>query len=199
MIASLTGTIASKSPTHVVLDVGGVGYEVAMPGSAIVRLPAAGQRVTVLTHMHVREDEISLFGFSSAADKAVFRALIAVTGVGPKLALAVLSVMDPARLADAIAREDVTAICEVPGVGKRLAQRLIVELTDKLAVPELVGIGSPGAPAAGPVAIEARQALVGMGFTTSEAAAALAGAPDGGTVAELITWALKRLGTGTQP
>jgi Holliday junction DNA helicase RuvA len=197
MIASLTGVVAAKSPTHVVVDVGGVGYEVAMPASAIAALPPLGQRVTVLTHLNVREDEMSLFGFRTAADKEAFRLLISVSGVGPKVALAVLSAMDPATLADAVAREDLTAICEVPGVGKKLAQRLVMELKDKLDVPEFAGPGAGGSgPVAGRAAVEARNALVGMGFTSAEAGAAVAGAPEDATVAELVTYALKRIGAG---
>ena len=198
MIASLTGTLAAKSPTHIVIDVGGVGYEVAMPGSAIAALPAVGERVSVLTHLNVREDELSLFGFRTAADKETFRLLISVSGVGPKVALAILSAMDPATLADAVAREDLTAICQAPGVGKKLAQRLVMELKDKLDVPEFAGAGTGagGAAVAGPAAMEARAALVGMGFTTAEASAAVTGAPDGAGVAEIVTYALKRIGAG---
>ena len=197
MIASLTGVVAAKSPTHVIVDVGGVGYEVAMPASAIAALPSLGQRVTVLTHLNVREDEMSLFGFRTAADKEAFRLLISVSGVGPKVALAVLSAMDPATLADAVAREDMTAVREVPGVGKKLAQRLVMELKDKLDVPEFAGTGGVGRPPmAGPAAVEARTALIGMGFTSAEAGAAVAGAPEGATVAEVVTYALRRIGTG---
>lgn len=199
MIASLTGILLSKTPTHVVLDVGGVGYEVAMPGSSIVGLARVGERVTVLTHLNVREDDLSLFGFRTAADKELFRLLITVSGVGPKVALGVLSVLPPAALADAVAREDVTVICQVPGIGRKLAQRIVVDLKDKLDVPEFAaGAGSSGAGAQGPgpAAIEARQALVGMGFTAAESAAAIAGAPDDASVAETITFALKRIGAG---
>ncbi len=197
MIASLTGVIASKTPTHVVLDVGGVGYEVAMPGSAIVELPPVGERTTVLTHLNVREDDLSLFGFRTSTDKEIFRLLITVSGVGPKVALAVLSAMSAGSLADAVAREDVTAICEVPGIGKKLAQRIVVELKDKLDVPEFAGAALGGAARpGGPAAVEARQALLGMGFTSAEAAAAVAGAPEGAGVEETITFALKRIGAG---
>jgi Holliday junction DNA helicase RuvA len=197
MIASLTGVLAAKTPTHVIVDVGGVGYEVAMPGSAIASLPPVGERVTVLTHLNVREDEMSLFGFRTAADKDAFKLLISVSGVGPKVALAVLSSMDPSTLADAVAREDLTAICEAPGVGKKLAQRLVMELKDKLDVPEFAApAGAGGATAPGPAAVEARTALIGMGFTSAEAAAAVVGAPDGAAVAEVVTYALKRIGAG---
>jgi holliday junction DNA helicase RuvA len=198
MIASLTGVLAAKSPTHIVVDVGGVGYEVAMPGSAIAGLPPVGQQVTVLTHLNVREDEMSLFGFRTAADKEAFRLLISVSGVGPKVALGVLSSMDPARLADAVSREDITAICEAPGVGKKLAQRLVMELKDKVNAPEFAAVGAArgSATAPGPAAVDARAALVGMGFTSTEAAAAVAGAPEGATVGETVTYALKRIGAG---
>ena len=198
MIASLTGLVAAKSPTHVIIDVSGVGYEVAMPGSAIVALPAIGERVTVLTYLNVREDELSLFGFRTTADKEAFRLLISVSGVGPKVALAVLSSMDPATLADAVAREDLAVICEVPGVGKKLAARLVMELADKLDIPEFAGVGAGGSGVtlAGSSAVEARGALVGMGFTSAEAAAAVAGASEGASVAEIVTYALKRIGAG---
>jgi Holliday junction DNA helicase RuvA len=197
VIASLTGVVASKSPTHLVVDVGGVGYEVAMPASSIAELPRRGERVTVLTHLHVREDEMSLFGFRTAADKELFRLLITVSGVGPKVALGVLSAMTPSTLADAVAREDVTLICEVPGIGKKLAQRIVMELKDKLDVPEFAAPGAQGASrASGPAAVQAREALVGMGFTGTEAAAAVAGAPEGASVEDTITFALKRIGAG---
>jgi Holliday junction DNA helicase RuvA len=166
-----------------------------MPGSSIAELPRLGERVTVVTHLHVREDEMSLFGFRTAADKELFRHLITVSGVGPKVALGALSAMTPAALADAVAREDVTLICEVPGIGKKLAQRIVMELKDKLDVPEFAG-GEGSARAAGPAAVEARSALVGMGFSPGEAAAAIAGAPEGATVEEAITFALKRIGGG---
>jgi Holliday junction DNA helicase RuvA len=193
MIASLTGTLAAKTPNAVIIDVGGVGYEVSMAGSAIVGLPAVGSRVTVLTHLQVREDDMSLIGFTTAAEKSAFRALIGVSGVGPRVALGVLSALSPDRLADAIAREDVTVICEAPGVGKKLAQRLIVELRDKLDAPDLVA--APGA-AAGPAGVEARDALVAMGFSAAEASAAVKGAPEGATVEETVTFGLRRIGAG---
>ena len=197
MIASLTGVLVSKTPAHVIVDVGGVGYEVAMSGSAIASLPPVGDRVTILTHLNVREDEMSLFGFRTTADKDAFKLLISVSGVGPKVALAVLSAMDPSTLADAVAREDLTAICQAPGVGKKLAQRLVMELKDKLDVPEFAGggVGGPST-APGPAAVEARTALVGMGFTSAEAAAAVAGAPDSSNVGEVVTYALRRIGAG---
>jgi Holliday junction DNA helicase RuvA len=196
VIASLTGVLAARSPGNVVIDVGGVGYEVAMPGSSIVGLGQIGDRVTVLTHLNVREDDLSLFGFRTAADKQVFRLLITVSGVGPKVALGMLSAMTPAALADAVAREDVTAICTAPGIGKKLAQRLIIELKDKLDAPEFLGASTSGAGAraAGPAAVQARDALLGMGFTTTETAAAIAGAPEGASVEDTITFALRRIG-----
>jgi Holliday junction DNA helicase RuvA len=198
VIASLTGTIAARTPGNVVIDVGGVGYEVAMPSSSIVELGQVGDRVTVLTHLNVREDDLSLFGFRTAADKQLFRLLITVSGVGPKVALGLLSAMTPAALADAVAREDVTAICVAPGIGRKLAQRLIVELKDKLDVPEFAGAGTvgTGARTSGPAAVQARDALLGMGFTSAEASAAVAGAPEGASVEETITFALRRIGAG---
>ena len=194
MIALVRGTIAAKSPTHVVIDAHGVGYEIAMPGSAIASLPGLGEKVTVLTHLHVREDEMSLFGFRFPGERSLFRLLISVSGVGPKAALALLSALTPEQLADAVAREDYAIICETPGVGKKLAQRLVMELKDKLELPDLAGTGSAGGTES--AAFEARDALVGMGFTATEASAAVKSAPEGSAVGAIVTHALKRLGSG---
>jgi Holliday junction DNA helicase RuvA len=197
MIAFLRGTVAARTGAYCELDVNGVGYRVAMPTGALAALPPAREVVTVLTYLQVREDDMSLFGFLAEDDRGMFEMLIAVTGIGPKVALSALSAFSPALLAQAVAAEDVALISTIPGVGKKTAQRLIVELKDKLEVEGLApGAGAP----AGPAHAEARDALVGMGFASAEATAAIGGfeSADGRepTVEELVRHALKRLGGG---
>lgn len=194
MIAFLTGTVAGVADGSALIDVHGVGYRVAMSASSLAALPREGDEVTVHTYLHVREDEMSLFGFESVAEREAFELLIGVTGVGPKLALAVLSSMRPDALAEAVARDDAALIATVPGVGKKTASRIILDLKDKLGVPE--GIG--GAPSAAPDALdEARQALLSMGFTAAEVAVAVTGYDGARDDAQaLLRHALRRLGGG---
>jgi len=194
MIDFVTGRIAEKGVAHVVLDVGGIGLRLAMSTGSLAALPAEGDSVTVKTYLHVREEELSLFGFESAEEKSLFGKLITVSGVGPKVALAALSSFRPAALAEAVAREDVALVSTIPGVGKKTAQRIILDLKDKLGVPDLSGaVGSMRAGAA----TEARDALLGMGFSAAEVATALdryEGAPDDSQA--LLKHALRRLGGG---
>ncbi len=136
MIAFLAGTVASKSAGHCLLEVGGIGYRLAMSTSSLAALPAVGDEVIVHTHLHVREDELSLFGFESDAEKLAFEQLITVSGVGPKVALATLSALSPDALSAAVASEDVATISGVPGIGKKTAQRIILDLKDKLGTGE---------------------------------------------------------------
>ncbi len=194
MIDFVTGRIVEKGASHVVLDVGGVGLRMAMSTGSIAALPAEGDEVTIRTHLHVREEELSLFGFENAEEKALFAKLITVSGVGPKVALAALSSFRPAALAEAVAREDVTLVSSIPGVGKKTAQRIILDLKDKLGVPDLSASGSS---LRGGAAAEARDALLGMGFSAGEIAAALDrydGAADDSQA--LLKHALRRLGGG---
>lgn len=191
MIAFLRGRVAGRTASACLLDVGGVGYRVSMPTPALAEIPREGEIVTVLTHLQVREDEWSLYGFLAEADRELFELLITVSGVGPKVALAVLSSMSVDTLAGALASEDVALISSVPGIGKKTAQRIIVELKDKLA-PEGAVSGSRGAKAS-PSQAEARDALLAMGFAPAEASAALAGV-EGATVQELLKQALRKLG-----
>jgi Holliday junction DNA helicase RuvA len=191
MIAFLTGRIAGRSATSALIDVGGVGYRLLMSTSSLAALPADGDEATVHTYLHVREDELTLYGFESEEERVLFEALIGVTGVGPKLALAVLSSLKPEALRTALARDDVTLLSSVPGVGKKTAQRLLIDLKDKLGAPALGGLGAGGSSHA---AIEARDALLGMGFSAAEAAAALRDAADGATTEQLLRAALRMLG-----
>jgi holliday junction DNA helicase RuvA len=191
MIAFLTGRVAGKAVGSALLDVGGVGYRVLMPTGSLSSLPAVGDSVTVHTYLHVREDELTLYGFENEDERGLFEALIAINGVGPKVALAVLSALRPDALRAAVAADDVAVLSSVPGVGKKTAQRLALELKDRLDMPDLAELGRGARPAA---MAEARDALLSMGFTATEAAAALRGAPDGASAEQLLKSALKSLG-----
>ena len=194
MIATLTGTVASKGIGHCVLDVGGVGFRLAMTTNSLAALPAHGDEVFVHTYLHVREDELSLFGFESEAEKAAFELLLGVTGVGPKVALATLSSLTPESLAGAVAAGDAALISSVPGLGKKTAQRIIVDLADKFETSQSGGLQSRGEGASAGAA-EAHDALLAMGFSAAEAAAALRGFEGESSDAQtLLKYALQRLG-----
>ncbi|MCU0293481.1 MAG: Holliday junction branch migration protein RuvA [Thermoanaerobaculaceae bacterium] len=164
MIGRLTGRIVELSPGEVVLDVGGVGYELRVPVSAHAVL-AGLQEATVFVHTHVREDQIALFGFPTRPERDTFRSLIAVAGVGPRTALALLSGLTPADLAGAIEGEQWRRLAAVPGIGRRTAERLIVELKGKLG-----GIAGPS----GGVREDAVSALINLGYAAKDAEAAVA-------------------------
>jgi Holliday junction DNA helicase RuvA len=198
MIAFVTGTVASRAADHCVLVVGGVGLKLLMSTQSLASLPSEGDEITVFTHLHVREDELTLFGFENEAEKSAFELLIGVSGVGPKVAMSVLSVLSASDLAAAMAREDVALVTSVPGVGKKTAQRIIIELGDKLG-----GASGPAAiPGSGAASdsahAEATEALLAMGFSAAEAATAVKGA-EGEEAADskaLVRYALQRLGGG---
>jgi len=193
VIARLTGRVAAKMPTAVVIDVGGVGFKVAMPTSSLVALPAEGDEVTVHTHLYVREDELSLYGFESAEEKSLFEQLITVSGVGPKVALSVLSAFTPDTFADALAHEDLALLSSVPGIGKKTAQRMILDLKDRLSVGGALSVTR----AAQDSATEVHAALLGMGFSSAEVTAALGGyGGPADDVQALLKYGLRRLGGG---
>jgi len=194
MIAFLTGRVAGKGASSCLLDVHGVGFRLAMSTTSVAALPAEGDEVTVHTYLYVREDELSLYGFESQAERELFERLIGVSGVGPKVALAVLSSLAPDTLKGAIAREDVTLLSSVPGVGKKTAQRMIIDLKDKLDLPDLGAGGAGGSGVDAGAAAEARDALLAMGFSSAEAALALRDAPAGSTAEEAVKHALRRMG-----
>jgi holliday junction DNA helicase RuvA len=197
MIAFLTGRVVRKAASFALLDVGGVGYKLAMTTGSLSALPSEGDEVTVWTYLYVREDELSLFGFESEAEKASFEQLITVSGVGPKVALATLSALSPDALAQAVAADDVAMISTVPGIGKKTAQRIILDLKDKLGVPELGG-GAPRGSGSGAVLAETTDALLSMGFSAAEVSAAVKGFEgDGGDPQALLKHALRRLGGGS--
>ncbi len=194
MIAFLTGRVVATRPASALIEVGGVGYQLAMSTSSLAALPAQGDEVTVWTHLHVREDELSLFGFESESEKAAFELLITVSGVGPKVALSALSAMSADTLAQAIAVEDDKLIATIPGVGKKTAQRIVLDLKDKLGAPELGSSARRGGPTL--AVAEANDALLGMGFSSAEIAIALQGSDKGADTQSLVRHALKRLGAG---
>jgi holliday junction DNA helicase RuvA len=191
VIAFLVGRVAGRGNGFALLDVGGVGYRLNMSNTSLAALPAQGDEVFVHTHLHVREDELTLFGFENEAEQHAFERLITVSGVGPKVALATLSTMDPDALATAVATDDIAMVSSVPGIGKKTAQRIILELKDKLGVPDLGQSASAQAPAAS----EAAAALLSMGISSAEATAALKGYDgDPGDVQAIVKHALRRLG-----
>jgi Holliday junction DNA helicase RuvA len=191
VIAFLTGRVAAKTPSYALLEVGGVGLRLIMSTRSLAALPAEGDTVTVHTFLVVREDELTLYGFENESERELFERLISISGVGPKVALAVLSSLQPDALRSAVAREDVALLSSVPGVGKKTAQRLILELKDKLGVPDL----GPGLAASAQLAAsEARDALLAMGFSPAEAAAALRDADPSASAEQLLRSALKTLG-----
>jgi Holliday junction DNA helicase RuvA len=165
-----------------------------MSTTSLAALPAEGDEVTVHTYLYVREDELSLYGFESLDERELFERLIGVSGVGPKVALAVLSFLSSDTLKGAIAREDVALLSSVPGVGKKTAQRMIIDLKDKLDLPDLGAGGASGPGTAGGAAVEARDALLAMGFSSAEAGLALREAPAGATAEEAVKHALRRMG-----
>jgi Holliday junction DNA helicase RuvA len=189
MIGRLTGVIAEKSPPHLLLDVGGVGYELDVPMSSFFNLPAIGERCTLLTHFVVREDAQALFGFVTPAERGTFRELVKISGVGPRTALAILSGLSVDELALAVSRQESGRLVKVPGIGKKTAERLLLELKGKLG-PEL---GAPAAPAASGAQADIVQALQALGYNEREAAAALKALPPDVAVTEGIKLALKAL------
>lgn len=195
MIAFLHGSLAGRTPASALIDVGGVGFEVGMSSISLSSLPPVGDQVRVHTCLQVRDDGMSLFGFSTLEEKALFERLITVSGVGPKVALAALSCFTSAQLATAIADQDVAAVQRIPGVGKKTASRIILELKGSLdqGVGGLFADPSP-VPAATGALDAAREALLSMGFSSAEADLALKEAPAEGSDAVLLQYALKRLG-----
>lgn len=166
MIASLRGTLAGKSPTEVTIDVGGVGFALSVPLSTSEKLGAVGSTVTLLTHLVVREDALQLFGFLAQEEREVFRILLSVTGIGPKMAQGILSGISVSELRAAIARGNTASLTAVPGIGRKLADRLVVELRDKIG--KLEGASHAGAGEGAPGAhqrSEAILALISLGYS----------------------------------
>ena len=190
MIGKLTGTLLEKSPPQVLIDCGGVGYEVDVPMSTFYGLPELGQKVALLTHFVVREDAQLLYGFATHTEREAFRQLIKVSGVGPRMALSLLSGMGVAELAQAVTAQEAGRLVKVPGIGKKTAERLLLELKGKL--------GADLGPLAGDLPLgdahgDIGQALIALGYSDKEAAAALKALPADVGVSEGIKLALKAL------
>ena len=194
MIAFLNGILAGKTQDTAFIDVGGIGYAVGMAAGSLAKLPETGERVQVHTHLYVREDAISLFGFLSVEEKNLFLRLNSVSGIGPKVALSALSVFSPQQLVAAITSQDVALVSKIPGVGKKTASRIILELKGSLDA-DLLGAAAGAAPVgAGSVLQCVADALLSMGFTSAEIEIALKGAPEDADEPVLLQYALKRLG-----
>ena len=190
MIGKLSGTLLEKNPPQVLVDCGGVGYEVDVPMSTFYGLPELGQRVALLTHFVVREDAQLLYGFATHAEREGFRQLIKVGGVGPRMALSLLSGMSVGELAQAVTAPEAGRLVKVPGIGKKTAERLLLELKGKLGAD----LGLPaGAALPGDAHGDIGQALIALGYSDKEATAALKALPADVGVSEGIKLALKAL------
>ncbi len=185
MIGRLSGKLTAKNPPQILVEVGGVGYEVDVPMSTFYSLPSAGASVTLFTHLVVREDAHVLYGSASAEERSVFRQLIRVSGIGPRTALAVLSGMSVADLAQSIALQDAGRLVKIPGIGRKTAERLLLELKGKLAE----SVGEPTTERGADVV----NALVALGYSDKEALAAAKGLAPDMPLAEAIRAALKTL------
>ena len=190
MIGKLTGMLLEKNPPQILIDCHGVGYEVDVPMSTFYNLPALGEKISLLTHFVVREDAQLLYGFGSAAEREAFRQLVKISGIGPRTALSVLSGMSVGDLSQAITAQDSGRIIKVPGIGKKTAERLLLELKGKLGADlNLPG----GGPAQSDVQSDIQQALMALGYSDKDAAAALKALPKDVGVSEGIKLALKAL------
>ena len=191
MIALLSGILFAKTPPRVIVQTAGLGYEVDLPMSSFYGLPAVGQSVTLLTHLVVREDAHLLYGFVTEGERSAFRELIKISGIGPRIALAVLSGLTVEQLSQAVALQDTASLVKVPGIGKKTAERMLLELKGRLADAR------PGVAGRLPVAegstAEVSTALLALGYSEKEALAAVRALPPGLDVAEGIRQALKQL------
>ena len=191
MIGRITGTLLEKNPPQVLVDVQGVGYEIDVPMSTFYGLPKLGDQVVLFTHMVVREDAQLLYGFGSDAERATFRTLLKVSGVGPKVGLAVLSGMSVNDLAEAVATQESGRLVKVPGIGKKTAERLLLELRDKLKVDVRIAVGASATKTSNTSDI--LNALIGLGYSEREALMAVKLLPAEVSVSDGIRQALKSL------
>jgi Holliday junction DNA helicase RuvA len=186
MIGRLRGALVEVRHDGVVVDVSGVGYEVAMSARGLGDLPSLGDDVVLHTHLHVREDQLSLFGFTSADQRELFRLLLGVSGIGPKVALAILGTLTPDELRAAVLADDVAALTAVPGIGKRSAQKMLLELRPRLELPDFE-------PTGGGPKTDARIALEGLGYQPDEIRGVLIEMPDDLSVEDLVMRSLQEL------
>jgi Holliday junction DNA helicase RuvA len=206
MIGSLRGMLLDRTFGEVLIEVGGVGYRVTVTPNTSIRLGELGDDVFVHVHHHVREDAVTLYGFATKDERLCFEALIGAHGVGPSLALAILSVHSPSELRVALAADDVAALCLVPGVGKKTATRLLIELKSKLDLPDVVDLAALADASGGPrgaagtdgvrpssVTADVRDALAGLGYDNDEIRDVMSRLPAEGDAGELVRQALKLL------
>mgnify|MGYP001825331453 CR=1 FL=1 len=196
MIGTLRGTLLDRGDDEIIVEVGGIGYRLVVSPGTQISLGEVGAEVFVHVHHHYRDDDQTLYGFMSRDERACFEALISAHGVGPALGLAILSVHDPAALAGVLATEDVAALCLVPGVGKKTAARLLVELKEKLDLPTVDltrGELSSIEPGSASELADVREALAGLGYSADEIQTAMKGLPSEGDAALLLKAALQRL------
>jgi len=190
MIGRLTGTLVEKNPPQILLDVKGVAYEVDVPMSTFYNLPAVGENITLLTHLIVREDAHMLYGFTSENERRAFRQLIKISGIGARTALSVLSGLSVAELAQAVSLQEAGRLTKIPGIGKKTADRLLLELKDKLGADLTTAVGVHRA---APVTSDVLNALLSLGYSDKEAVHAVKQLPEGVAVADGIKQALKVL------
>jgi len=190
MIGRLTGILVEKNPPQILLDVQGVGYEVDVPMSTFYNLPATGERVALFTHLVVREDAHLLFGFGTEHERRAFRQLLRISGVGARTALSVLSGLSVAELAQAVTMQDTGRLTKIPGIGKKTAERLLLELKDKLGAEVTAAVGVHRA---APVMSDVLNALLSLGYSDREAVAAVKKLPQDLVVGDAIRQALKLL------
>ena len=191
MIGRISGILLQKTPPQVVIDVNGVGYEIDVPMSTFYNLPKINEKVVLFTHLVVREDAQLLYGFGTEAERATFRQLLKVSGVGPKVGLAVLSGMSVNDLAEAVAMQESGRLTKVPGIGKKTAERLLLELKDRLKVDVRISVG--GVAQAPSSAADILNALISLGYNEKEALFAVKQLPGDATVSDGIRQALKLL------
>ena len=190
MIGRIQGVLLEKNPPQILVECAGVGYELEVPMSTLYNLPATGERVTLLTHLLVREDAHLLYGFGSDGERRAFRQLLKISGVGARTALAVLSGLSVGELAEAVTLQETGRLTRIPGIGKKTAERLLLELKDKLGV-ELTAASAPNRTA--PASSDVLHALLALGYSDKEAVAAVKQVPEGLAVGDGIRHALKLL------
>lgn len=198
MIGSVRGTLLDRGAAEVTIEVAGVGYRIVVSPTTAVSLGDPGDEVFCWIHHHQREDAQVLYGFLTSDERRCFEALIGAHGVGPALALAILSVHSPVALACVVAEDDIGALCLVPGVGKKTAARLLIELKSRLAVPDLGEVhvrGEAPAQVGGNARADVRDALAGLGYSDSEVREVMSELPDDGDASSLLRDALQRLAT----
>jgi Holliday junction DNA helicase RuvA len=191
LIGRITGQLLEKNPPQILVEVQGVGYEVEVPMSTFYNLPGTGERVTLLTHLVIREDAHLLFGFGTESERKAFRQLIRISGIGARIALAVLSGLSVAELADAVTRQESGRLTRIPGIGKKTAERLLLELKDKMGAEVLTGGVAANRPP--PATSDVVNALLALGYNEREALGAVKQLPEGLSVSDGIKQALKLL------